>query len=118
MRKGILRKVVDNNQVVRNVSFTLHAGETLGLVGESGSGKSTTGLALLRLIASEGNIVFDGQPLQGRNRKQLLPLRIGFRWCSRIRIHRLTRVLTSSRSSRKVYAFTSPPSAQNSASRK
>ncbi|WP_374257965.1 microcin C ABC transporter ATP-binding protein YejF [Yokenella regensburgei] len=75
VRKGILRKVVDNNQVVRNVSFTLHAGETLGLVGESGSGKSTTGLALLRLIASEGNIVFDGQPLQGRNRKQLLPLR-------------------------------------------
>ncbi len=50
--------------MVKNISFTLRAGETLGLVGESGSGKSTTGLALLRLINSQGSIVFDGQPLQ------------------------------------------------------
>jgi microcin C transport system ATP-binding protein len=48
----ILRRVVDHNRVVKNISFQLRAGETLGLVGESGSGKSTTGLALLRLIAS------------------------------------------------------------------
>jgi microcin C transport system ATP-binding protein len=54
--------------------FQLRAGETLGLVGESGSGKSTTGLALLRLIP-RGTIAFDGQPLQGRNRRQMLPLR-------------------------------------------
>ncbi len=45
------------------------------LVGESGSGKSTTGLALLRLINSHGSIVFDGQPLQNLNRRQLLPIR-------------------------------------------
>jgi microcin C transport system ATP-binding protein len=44
-------------------------------VGESGSGKSTTGLALLRLITSQGKIEFDGQPLQGKNRRQLLPVR-------------------------------------------
>ncbi len=43
--------------------------------GESGSGKSTTGLALLRLIPSRGKITFAGQPIQGRNRRQLLPLR-------------------------------------------
>lgn len=36
------------------MSFSLRPGESLGLVGESGSGKSTTGLALLRLIASQG----------------------------------------------------------------
>ena len=75
IRKGILRRVVDENQVVKEVSFTLRAGETLGLVGESGSGKSTTGLALLRLITSQGDIVFDGEALQGRTRKQMLPLR-------------------------------------------
>lgn len=44
-------------------------------MGESGSGKSTTGLALLRLITSQGSIVFDGQPLQDLNRRQLLPTR-------------------------------------------
>jgi len=75
VRKGILRRVVDENPVVKNVSFTLNTGETLGLVGESGSGKSTTGLALLRLIASKGEIIFDGQPVQGRSRQQMLPLR-------------------------------------------
>ncbi|MBV8042193.1 microcin C ABC transporter ATP-binding protein YejF [Pluralibacter sp.] len=75
VRRGILRRIVDNNLVVKNLSFTLRAGETLGLVGESGSGKSTTGLALLRLIASQGEMTFDGQPLQGRNRQQMLPLR-------------------------------------------
>ncbi|WP_420704163.1 ATP-binding cassette domain-containing protein [Escherichia coli] len=44
-------------------------------MGESGSGKSTTGLALLRLINSQGSIIFDGQPLQNLNRRQLLPIR-------------------------------------------
>lgn len=62
IRKGILKRIVDHNVVVKNISFTLRAGETLGLVGESGSGKSTTGLALLRLINSQGSIIFDGQP--------------------------------------------------------
>ena len=75
VRKGILRRVVDHHRVVNSLSFQLRAGETLGLVGESGSGKSTTGLALLRLISSEGRITFAGQPIQGRNRRQLLPLR-------------------------------------------
>lgn len=75
VRKGILRRVVDNKRVLNNVSFRLRAGETLGLVGESGSGKSTTGLALLRLITSQGEIAFDGQPLQHRSRRQMLPVR-------------------------------------------
>lgn len=75
IRKGILRRVIDSNQVVKGLSFSLRPGESLGLVGESGSGKSTTGLALLRLITSQGKIEFDGQPLQGKNRRQLLPVR-------------------------------------------
>lgn len=75
LRKGILRRVVDNKQVLNNVSFTLRPGETLGLVGESGSGKSTTGLALLRLIASKGEILFDDKPLHKWDRRQMLPVR-------------------------------------------
>jgi microcin C transport system ATP-binding protein len=75
LRKGVFRRVVAENRVVNNISFTLRTGETLGLVGESGSGKSTTGLALLRLIASKGDIDFDGHKIQGQSRKEMLPLR-------------------------------------------
>ena len=75
IRKGILRRVVDHNHVLKGMSFALRPGESLGLVGESGSGKSTTGLALLRLIASQGSIVFDGMPLQNLNRRMMLPVR-------------------------------------------
>ena len=75
IRKGILRRVVDHNHVLKDMSFALRPGESLGLVGESGSGKSTTGPALLRLIASQGSIVFDGMPLQNLNRRMMLPVR-------------------------------------------
>ncbi|GKW40221.1 microcin ABC transporter ATP-binding protein [Pectobacterium parvum] len=75
IKRGLLRRTVDEKQVVNNINFTLRRGESLGLVGESGSGKSTTGLALLRLIQSRGDIWFDGQPLQGLTRKQMLPFR-------------------------------------------
>lgn len=60
---------------LHNLSFSLRRGESLGLVGESGSGKSTTALALLRLIASEGEIWFDDLPVHRFNRRQMLPLR-------------------------------------------
>ncbi|KGA38912.1 microcin C ABC transporter ATP-binding protein YejF [Pectobacterium odoriferum] len=75
IKRGLLRRTVDEKQVVNNINFTLRRGESLGLVGESGSGKSTAGLALLRLIQSRGDIWFDGQPLQGLTRKQMLPFR-------------------------------------------
>jgi peptide/nickel transport system ATP-binding protein len=57
----------NHQHAVRNISFQIDQGETLGLVGESGSGKSATSLALLRLLPSNaqvtGNIVFDGEDL-------------------------------------------------------
>lgn len=62
-------------QAVNNISFNIRQGESMGLVGESGSGKSTTGLALLRLVKARGEIVFDGQPLQTLNMRQMLPYR-------------------------------------------
>ncbi len=107
VRKGILRRVVDHHRVVNSLSFQLRAGETLGLVGESGSGKSTTGLALLRLIPSGGKITFAGQPIQGRNRRQLLPLRRQMQVVFRIRTRRSIRASRRSRSLRKACASTS-----------
>ncbi|WP_333901755.1 glutathione ABC transporter ATP-binding protein GsiA [Enterobacter wuhouensis] len=62
LRGGILNRVKREVHAVENVSFDLWPGETLALVGESGCGKSTTGRALLRLVASqEGNITFNGE---------------------------------------------------------
>src|ERR1700721_1694012 len=57
----------NHHPAVKNISFQIRAGETLGLVGESGSGKSATSLALLRLLPSTaqvtGNITLDGEDL-------------------------------------------------------
>ncbi|ORM66860.1 microcin C ABC transporter ATP-binding protein YejF [Pantoea rwandensis] len=75
VRRGLLKRTVAEKRVLQDLSFTLRPGESLGLVGESGSGKSTTGLALLRLIASRGEVWFDDQPLHTLTRKQLQPLR-------------------------------------------
>ncbi len=107
VRKGILRRVVDHHRVVNSLSFQLRAGETLGLVGESGSGKSTTGLALLRLIPSGGKITFAGQPIQGRNRRQLLPLRRQMQVVFQDPNSSLNRASRRSRSLRKACASTS-----------
>lgn len=62
-------------KIVDNIGFTVHQGETVGIVGESGSGKSTTALAILRLIQSQGDILFDSYPIQNLSAKKLLPFR-------------------------------------------
>ena len=67
-------------QAVRNVSFTLRAGEVLGLVGESGCGKSTLMLGLMRLLPSAGRIVggevlFQGRDLLALNEAEMADVR-------------------------------------------
>jgi len=75
IRRGFLRRTVGHVKAVDGVSLAIRRGETLGVVGESGSGKTTLGLALLRLISSDGPIVFLGKPLAGLNFSALRPFR-------------------------------------------
>ncbi len=75
IKKGLLRRTVDHVKAVDGVNFSLPKGQTLGIVGESGSGKSTLGLAILRLLASRGEIRFQGQQLQGMSQGAVRPLR-------------------------------------------
>jgi len=60
---------------VDGVSLTVREGQTVGVVGESGSGKTTLGLALLRLIRSQGNIAFLGQRIDGLQSAAMRPYR-------------------------------------------
>jgi len=75
IRRGVLRKTVGHIKAVDGVSLEVRKGETLGVVGESGSGKTTLGLAILRLISSNGPIVFMGDQLQGLRFKEMRPHR-------------------------------------------
>jgi microcin C transport system ATP-binding protein len=73
--RGIMRKVTGHIKAVNDATLTIHQGETLGVVGESGSGKTTLALAVMRLIKSDGPIVFMGNNVDGLSNKQLKPLR-------------------------------------------
>ncbi|MBV8103265.1 MAG: ABC transporter ATP-binding protein [Hyphomicrobiales bacterium] len=75
IRRGFLRRTVGHVKAVDGVSLAVREGETVGVVGESGSGKTTLGLAILRLIRSEGPIAYCGRAIQGLNAKAMRPLR-------------------------------------------
>ena len=75
IKRGFFRKTVGHIKAVDGIDATVRAGQTLGVVGESGSGKTTLGLALLRLISSDGPIVYMGQRIDGYNSRLMRPLR-------------------------------------------
>jgi microcin C transport system ATP-binding protein len=75
IKRGVLRKTVGHIKAVDGISIEIRKGETLGVVGESGSGKTTLGLAILRLISSNGPVVFMGHTIQGLKFKQMRPYR-------------------------------------------
>ena len=75
IQRGLLKRTVGHVKAVNAASFSVRAGETVGVVGESGSGKTTLALAVMRLIGSVGPIVFLGEDIQGRKSRELRPLR-------------------------------------------
>ena len=75
IQQGLLRRTVGHVKAVNDASFSVRAGETIGIVGESGSGKTTLALAVMRLIASEGGITFMGDDVRKWSTKELRRLR-------------------------------------------
>ncbi len=75
IKKGLLRRTVDHVKAVDGVDLVVRAGQTLGIVGESGSGKTTLGLALSRMISSQGTIRFFQNDINTFSFKQMRPLR-------------------------------------------
>jgi len=75
IKAGVLRRTVDHVKAVDGIDVTVREGHTVGVVGESGSGKTTLGLALLRLISSQGSIRYGERELQGLQFRDMRPLR-------------------------------------------
>jgi microcin C transport system ATP-binding protein len=75
IKRGFLRRTIGHVKAVDGISLTVREGQTVGVVGESGSGKTTLGLALLRLIRSEGPIAYLGRRIDGLGSQDMRPLR-------------------------------------------
>ena len=75
IKAGIMRRTVDHVKAVDGITVEIREGQTVGVVGESGSGKTTLGLAMLRLISSDGPIEFEGQNIANLHTRDLRPLR-------------------------------------------
>jgi microcin C transport system ATP-binding protein len=75
IRRGFLRHTVGHIKAVDGIDLAVKEGQTLGVVGESGSGKTTLGLDILRLVSSDGPIVYLGDRIDGYDSKRMRPLR-------------------------------------------
>lgn len=75
VKAGFLGRVKQYVNACDGIDIRVTPGRTVGVVGESGSGKTTLGLALLRLIQSEGDIHFNGQSIHEKSKQDLRDLR-------------------------------------------
>lgn len=73
---GVFRRKTGDIRAVDDVSFSIKAGQTVGLVGESGSGKTTLGRTILKLMpATSGSVKFDGREILSLSEREFRPLR-------------------------------------------
>ncbi|MEM9974849.1 MAG: ABC transporter ATP-binding protein [Pseudomonadota bacterium] len=75
IQRGLLKTTVGHVKAVNAATLSVRAGETIGIVGESGSGKTTLALAIMRLLSSDGPVVFMGEDIQGWKSRKLRRLR-------------------------------------------
>ena len=75
IKGGIFQRTRTQVRAVRDISFSIAAGETFALVGESGCGKSTTAKALLGLVPWEGEIEVAGQETHGLGARAMKAVR-------------------------------------------
>jgi microcin C transport system ATP-binding protein len=75
IKEGFFRRTVDHVKAVDGIDVTVRAGQTVGVVGESGSGKTTLGLALCRMISSQGRIRFQERDIDAMTFAEMRPLR-------------------------------------------
>jgi len=75
IQRGFLKRTVGHVKAVNAATLSVRRGETVGIVGESGSGKTTLALAIMRLIPSQGPIIFMGRDVQGLQGRDMRPLR-------------------------------------------
>ena len=75
IKRGFFRRTVDHVKAVDGIDIDVKAGQTVGVVGESGSGKTTLGLALCRMISSQGKIRFRNREIDSLSFSEMRPLR-------------------------------------------
>ena len=75
IKTGLLRRDTGVVKAVDAIALSIRAGETVGVVGESGSGKTSLGLALLKLIPSQGPILFMGNRIDTLTLRAFRPMR-------------------------------------------